>query len=109
MRRLAVLLLLAGCGEADLSTWRGKPPERYQGTATATVAYHPAEAIRQVCGAKAVGCYTMRAVYLPDECGKGVRTETVNVREMLKDRSYCASLKAHEFGHVNGWSAQHER
>jgi hypothetical protein len=86
------------------------PPARFWGTATATVSYVDGNTIQRICGSGKIACYSRGTVYLPQTCGTGTRVETVNVGRLIQnDVSYCGSLRAHEFGHANGWSAYHER
>jgi hypothetical protein len=84
-------LLPAGQG-----TWRDRPPTRYQGDAVAGVVFTTEGGVQAMCpGVRyAVGCTVGGTIYLPNPC---------------RWRDAYATLACHELGHVNGWSAFHER
>ena len=106
-----LFLWFAQRATGQVGSWRDMPPARYQGTATAMVVYGSRDTIDRVCGRHpTIACYAAGIVYMPAQCGIGHRVETVNVADLIhNDISFCGSIRAHEFGHVNGWSAQHER
>jgi hypothetical protein len=96
------------------ATWRDMPPPQYRGTGSAYTLYLPRQDVQRMCGQRnAVACTRGRTVFMPTQCSptgtRGPQRETVNVEREMRDTGYCASVRAHEFGHVNGWSGQHER
>jgi hypothetical protein len=106
-----LFLWFAQRATGQIGSWRDMPPARYHGTATALVVYAERDTIERICGGRPIiGCYANGAVYMPEQCGTGHRVETVNVASLIRnDFSFCGSVKAHEFGHVNGWPGHHPR
>ena len=78
------------------STWRDRPPVRYQGDGVAGVVFTTEGGVQSMCPAVgyAIGCTVGSTIYVPNPC---------------RWRDPYATLLCHELGHVNGWSALHER
>ena len=77
------------------STWRDRPPVRYQGDAIAGVVFTTEAHVQRMCPQvrHAVGCTVGSAIYVPNPC---------------RWNDPYATLLCHELGHVNGWTANHE-
>ena len=94
-----------------LEAWTTMPPPQYWGEASAHVSYLERPALRTWCtGDGEIACYHhgLNIVFMPVQCSPTGRQmaqpETVDVGRLVReDMSYCGSLKAHEFGHVNSW------
>lgn len=114
--------LFGGRAQAQERLWHGRaanydtpPPERYRGTINPSVWY--VQNLREWCGRRgetqACARPEINTVYLPVSCAPNRRPmaqrETWDINALLRDPSYCASLRAHEGGHLLGWSAGHER
>ena len=100
---------------AQAGSWRDMPPARYQGTVTVNVSYAERPLLQEWCGRQSVACYhtRLRIIFMPVQCSPTGRPmaqrETINVADLVRnDTSYCGSIKAHEGGHVLGWSFSHE-
>ena len=93
----AAVLTLAGCDEAGRSTWRDRPPQRFQGDASAVVVFTTEGHVQSRCPvarpAVAVGCTSGGVIYVPNPC---------------RWRDPYAVLLCHEIGHISGWSGLHE-
>ena len=103
-------------------TWRDAPPLRYQADVFTYVEYRDWRAIPAACGhpQRAVcgrsrhdicGCGHQGRMVLPAACSptkrEQSRFERIEVASL--GRTFCDRLRLHEIGHVNGWSANHER
>jgi hypothetical protein len=84
--------LLPGGG----STWRDRPPQRFQGNNVAVVNFTDERVVQRMCPhvSGAIGCAVGNTIYVPNPCRWG---------------DAYATLMCHELGHTNGWSANHER
>ena len=78
------------------SSWRDRPPARFQGNATAGVVFTNERQIQRMCPqvSGAIGCTVGGTIYVPNPCTWG---------------DAYATLMCHELGHVNSWSQAHER
>lgn len=90
---------LFSCGPAPGgSTWRDKPPARFQGDVVAGVVFTTEAGVQRMCpltgGQVAVGCTVGSTIYAPNPC---------------RWSDPYAVLVCHELGHVNGWAPAHER
>lgn len=81
---------------AGQGTWRDRPPQRFQGDTAAFVVFTTEGRVQAMCPQVryAVGCTVGDTIYVPNAC---------------RWRDPYAGLLCHELGHINSWSAFHER
>ena len=102
----ALTILAAAALATNAATFNdGRPPERFTQGATVSVEFRDQAGIDVECqalfgqppaGAKTNACFTGRKVIMPNPCS------------FPKTDTY-AHLLCHELGHVNGWTAAHQK